>query len=168
MLQAVADSGARWFEMDIDWNSIQAGGPTSFWWDATDRVVLDARARGLKILGGLGYTPGWARPANCPPNTDKCLPASPEYFADFARAAAQRYGSASTIPSLRGSIHDLADLERAEPLPVRPAGRRRPGVHPRCCKRAYVEIKKVDPRPPSSPAAPRPLRTTRRAVTCRR
>jgi polysaccharide biosynthesis protein PslG len=144
MLQAVADSGARWFEMDIDWNSIQAGGPSSFWWDATDRVVLDARARGLKILGGLAYSPGWARPASCPPNTDKCLPASPEYFADFARAAVQRYGATSTIPSLRGSIQTWQIWNEPNHYPfVQPVVDAQ--GYTRLLQRAYVEIKKVDP-----------------------
>ena len=115
--------------MDIDWNSIQGGGPNSCCWDATDRVVRDARARGLKILGMLGYTPGWARPAELPARHRQCLPASPETYADFARAAAQRYGVDEHDPRPAQQHHGLADLERAEPLPVRPADGRRPGVH---------------------------------------
>ena len=65
-LQTVADSGAQWFEMDIDWNSIQDGGPTSYMWTATDRVVTDARARGLKILGMIGYSPDLGPPVELP------------------------------------------------------------------------------------------------------
>ena len=103
-LDAIAATGARWFTIDIDWNSIQGAGQGTWWWDATDRLVAQARARGLRIIGVIAYTPTWARPANCPPGTDKCLPASPETFADLARAAAQRYGTASTSVGLRGSI----------------------------------------------------------------
>jgi hypothetical protein len=143
MLQAVADSGARWLSLDVDWNSIQHGGPNSFWWEATDRVVVAARARGLKIMGTLAYSPGWARPASCPPGTDKCLPASPEYFADFARAAAQRYGSSSSIANLRGSISAWQIWNEPNHYPFV-----QPTVdvvsYTSMLKRAYVEIKGVD------------------------
>ncbi|MGZ4736993.1 MAG: hypothetical protein ACXVJW_13810 [Acidimicrobiia bacterium] len=143
-LQAVADSGARWFEFDIDWNSIQAGGQYSFDWSATDRVVLAARARGLKILGMAGYSPGWARPANCPPNTDKCLPKSPEYYAQFVKAAALRYGATSPIPSLRASIQAWQIWNEPNHYPfVQPVVD--VGMYTRMLKRAYYEIKHVDP-----------------------
>jgi hypothetical protein len=143
-LQAVADSGAKWFEMDVDWNSIQDGGPNSWMWSATDRVVRDARARGLKVLGMLGYTPGWARPSSCPPGTDKCLPANPETFAAFARAAAQRYGSTSTIPELRSSISAWQIWNEPNHFPfVQPTVDVR--AYTAMLKRSDVEIKTVDP-----------------------
>ncbi len=143
-LQAVADSGAKWFEMDVDWNSIQDGGPNSYMWTATDRVVTDARARGLKILGMIGYTPAWARPANCPAGSDKCLPASPETYAAFAHAVAQRYGSASTIPSFRSSITAVQIWNEPNHYPfVQPTVNVR--AYTDMLKRAYVEIKTVDP-----------------------
>jgi hypothetical protein len=143
-LQAVADSGAKWFEMDIDWNSIQDGGPNSWMWTATDRVVNDARARGLKILGMLGYSPAWARPANCPPGSDKCFPASPETFATFAQVAAARYGSASPIPTLRNSITAWQVWNEPNHYPFA-----QPTVdaaaYTALLKRAYVQIKVADP-----------------------
>jgi polysaccharide biosynthesis protein PslG len=103
-LDAIAATGARWFTLDIDWNSIQAGGPNSYWWDATDRLVIQARARGLKLIGILAYTPTWARGGDCPLNTNKCLPASAETYANMAGAAAQRYGTTSTSATFRNSI----------------------------------------------------------------
>ncbi len=143
MIQAVADTGARWISVDIDWNSIQNGGPDSWWWDATDRVVSEARARGLKVMGGLAYTPAWARPDSCPAGTDKCLPASPEYFADFARAAAQRYGSSSSITNLRGSISAWQIWNEPNHYPfVQPTVD--VVAYTTLLKRAYVEIKGVD------------------------
>jgi hypothetical protein len=143
-LQTVADSGAKWFEMDIDWNSIQDGGPNSYMWTATDRVVTDARARGLKVLGMIGYTPTWARPSNCPAGSDKCLPASPETYAAFAQAVAQRYGSASTIPGLRNGFAAYQIWNEPNHYPfVEPTV----NVHAytTMLKRAYVEIKAADP-----------------------
>ena len=144
MLQAVADSGARWLSLDVDWNSIQNGGPTSFWWEATDRVVVAARSRGLKIMGTLAYSPGWARPGSCPAGTDKCLPANPESFADFARAAAERYGSSSSISNLRGSISAWQIWNEPNHYPFV-----QPTVdvvkYTSMLKRAYVEIHAADP-----------------------
>jgi hypothetical protein len=143
-LDAIAATGARWFTIDIDWNSIQGAGQGTWWWDATDRLVTQARARGLRIIGVIAYTPTWARPADCPAGTDKCLPASPETFADMARAAAQRYGTASTSVGLRGSINVWQIWNEPNHFPfVQPtvdAAR-----YTRMLKRAYVTIKEGDP-----------------------
>jgi hypothetical protein len=143
-LQVVADSGAKWFEMDVDWNSIQDGGPNSYMWTATDRVVTDARARGLKVLGMVGYSPAWARPANCPAGSDKCLPASPETYAAFAHAVAARYGSTSTIPGLRNGISAYQIWNEPNHYPfVQPTVN--VSAYTAMLKRAYVEIKTADP-----------------------
>lgn len=142
-IDAVAASGAKWLELDIDWNSIQNTGPDSFWWGPTDQVVLAARAKGLKILGMIGYTPPWARPRNCPPNTDKCLPASLQTFATFAAAAADRYGASGADPNLRGSIEDWQIWNEPNHYPfVQPTVD--VGAYTRMLRRAYTEIKKVD------------------------
>lgn len=143
-LDAIAATGARWFGIDVDWNSIQGAGQGRFWWDATDRLVVAARARGLRIMAALAYTPGWARPANCPAGTDKCLPASPEYFADFARGAAQRYGTASTNVGLRGSITVWQIWNEPNHYPfVQPTVDA--AYYTQILKRAYVNIKAADP-----------------------
>ncbi len=143
-LQTVADSGAKWFEMDIDWNSIQDGGPNSYMWTATDRVVTDARARGLKILGMVGYTPAWARPKNCPAGSDKCLPVRPETYASFAAAVAQRYGSTSTVPGLRNSISAYQIWNEPNHYPfVQPTVN--VPAYTTMLKQAYVTIKAADP-----------------------
>src|SRR4051812_47269597 len=102
-LDMVRDSGAGWVALDIDWASIQAG-RFSFNWGPTDTAVIEARARGLKILGVIAYSPQWARPANCPPNDTHCLPLKAAWFGAFAREAALRYGSASTNRLTKGSI----------------------------------------------------------------
>jgi hypothetical protein len=143
MLQAIANTGARWFGIDVDWSAIQGGGPNSYGWAATDAVVKAARAKGLKIMGMIGYAPPWARPADCPANTNKCLPASPEPYAAFARAAASHYGSASTIPELRGSIEVWQVWNEPNHYPfVQTVD---VGSYTRMLKRAYAEIKAVDP-----------------------
>lgn len=103
-LDTMAATGARWIALDFDWNSIQGDGPTSFRWDrSTDTVVREARARGLKIVATLAYSPPWARRAACA-RTSHCLPADPGAFARFAAAAARRYGANSSVAEFRGSV----------------------------------------------------------------
>jgi hypothetical protein len=103
-LDEMAATGAKWIALDFDWNSIQGDGPTSYRWDrSTDTVVREARARGLKIIATLAYSPPWARRAVCN-TTSHCLPADPATFARFAGAAVARYGAGSTVKELRGSV----------------------------------------------------------------
>ncbi len=142
---AIANAGARWLALDVDWNSIQGDGALSFRWDrAMDRAVLRARAHGLTILGIAAYSPPWARPANCPSGTTHCLPADPNAFGRFMAAAAQRYGSNSSIAALRGSItswqiwNEPNHQEFAQPKPS-------PSQYTAMLKSAYVSIKSVDP-----------------------
>jgi hypothetical protein len=102
-LNHIAATGAKWFGMDIDWNAVQPR--RNAWnWGPFDTVVRQARARGLQIVGTLAYSPKWAVPATCPAGTTHCFPANPADFARFARKAAERYGNASPIAALRGSI----------------------------------------------------------------
>ena len=79
---AIAASGAKWTTIDIDWNSIQGDGRDSFRWDrATDRVVLNARAHGLSIIGVASYAPPWARVGGCSSGDEAhCLPADPNAY----------------------------------------------------------------------------------------
>ena len=142
---AIANAGARWLALDVDWNSIQGDGPLSFRWDrAMDRAVCGPAAHGLTILGIAAYSPPWARPANCPSGTTHCLPADPNAFGRFMAAAAQRYGSNSSIAALRGSItswqiwNEPNHQEFAQPKPS-------PSQYTAMLKSAYVSIKSVDP-----------------------
>lgn len=103
-LDAMVATGARWIALDFDWNSIQGDGPESFRWDrSTDTVVREAHDRGLRIIGGLAYSPPWARRTVCA-DTSHCFPTDPGTFARFARASVQRYGPTSSIPDLRNSV----------------------------------------------------------------
>src|SRR5438094_2187119 len=90
VLDAYVNIGAKWARFDFSWNSIQAAGPNSYDWTATDAVVAAAAARGIRVLGVLAYTPPWARPSNCT-TSEKCAPANAADFGRFAGAAAARY-----------------------------------------------------------------------------
>ncbi len=157
-IKAIADAGAKWIELDLDWKSIQANA-TDFGWSrgsadgngGFDGAVKAARARGLNVLASIVYSPKWAS-ASCADQggtyVGHCLPDASHVtaFADFAAAAVARYGSLSTLtdPLLKGSItnwqiwnepnHQEFSLPR--PDPDRFAA---------MLKAAYPKIKLADP-----------------------
>lgn len=87
-LDGMVAAGASWVGADVDWPSIQAGGPNSWNWGPTDRLMFHARVRGLNVMAAAVYTPTWARPAN---TTDKHAPNDPAAYATFVAEAAKRY-----------------------------------------------------------------------------
>jgi len=87
---AVGSSGARWIRMDVNWDIVQRGGPSSYNWGPFDRMVDAANTRGLHVLATILYTPPWARPAGRAANTP---PVSLAAYASFAGAAAARYSA---------------------------------------------------------------------------
>ena len=90
-LNRVSEAGIGWIRVDFNWLQIE---PTrdGYQWATTDRVVSDARARGLEIYATLAYTPGWAnggQGGNVPAT-------NPAEWADFVQDTVSRY---------KGSIH---------------------------------------------------------------
>jgi hypothetical protein len=83
--------GVRWLRFDMAWSGVQAGGRDRYDWAPYDRLVRAANERDIRLLGMIGYTPAWARPAGCRDN-DKCAPANVQDFAFFAGQVARRYG----------------------------------------------------------------------------
>lgn len=73
---------------DFDWGRAEPE-PGSFDWGRIDRLVRAARARRMRILATVAYTPAWARPEG---TTDKTPPTDPAAYGRFARTAARRYG----------------------------------------------------------------------------
>lgn len=89
-LDRMRSVGATWVRVDFDWPSIQPKSASQFNWGPTDRVVSAVHARGMRVLALPTYTPGWARPGG---TTAKYPPSNPDNYANFVRAAAQRYAS---------------------------------------------------------------------------
>jgi hypothetical protein len=81
--------GAGWLRFDINWTSIQAGGPTSYHWAPPDAVVKRAQTHGMQILGTIAYTPAWARASG---TTDKYPPTNTSDYGNFCKATAQHFG----------------------------------------------------------------------------
>lgn len=91
LADALDDAAALggWVRLDVSWANVQPDGPDSWDWSRLDPVIEGARARGLRVIAILGYTPEWARVPGC--GTDKCRPASPSAFSAFVSAAVARY-----------------------------------------------------------------------------
>ncbi len=85
----MAFSGAKWVRLDADWNSIE-NSPGQWDWRWTDRVVNNARARGMSVVLAPTYSPPWARRGACA-NTMYCPPANNGWFANFVSATVARY-----------------------------------------------------------------------------
>jgi hypothetical protein len=141
-LTQIARTGAGWFAMDIDWASIETA-KGHYNWTATDRVVQEAHARGLKILGIISYSPKWARGSDCPVNTTHCLPARAEDYSAFARVAANRYGNYSGIASLRATVQAYQVWNEPNHYPFV----QRVGVpfYTMMLRQTYIQIKSQDP-----------------------
>ncbi len=141
----VAASGARWTTLDVDWNHIQDRDRDTWKWNiATDRAVLAAKAHNLQIIGVAGYSPWWARRADCPPGELHCFPQNASDYGRFMGAAAQRYGSRSADPRLRGSIQvwSLWNEPNHKPYSMPKPD---PDKYAAMLKSAYAAIKAADP-----------------------
>jgi hypothetical protein len=87
-LDVARGAGARWIRFDLNWAVVQAAGRNRWNWAPFDRVIRAARARNLKVLGTIWYTPDWARPKGTPPHHP---PTNPAMFRRFTGAVARRY-----------------------------------------------------------------------------
>ncbi len=90
-LDAVAKTGASWLRVPVDWNAIE-GTRGQYNWGYLDNLVNGARARGLQVLGAIGFTPPWARTEGLQLAFPSSPPRNPADFAAFCRAVVQRYG----------------------------------------------------------------------------
>lgn len=132
-MSIIDSSGAGWLRVDISWATVQRNGPASYDWAPFDRIVQDARRRGLNVLGVIGYTPSWARPSA----TDDAStpPKNVLDFAGFSAEVAKHYGPMGVRafeiwnePNLGGNWKPAAD----------PVG------YTQLLKAAYLAIKSVD------------------------
>lgn len=92
-LARLAQIGAHWVRLDLEWDVVQADGPNAWNWQSFDTQVQLAEAQGLEVLAVAIWTPGWAnngRGRTAPP--DDALT-----FARFLAAAAGRYQSGGTV-----------------------------------------------------------------------
>jgi hypothetical protein len=87
----IESSGAGWLRIDINWDLIQRKGPGTYDWAPFDRVIQNARGRGLNVLGTITNTPSWARPS--PGDHWATPPKNMADYRNFAQVAAARYAA---------------------------------------------------------------------------
>lgn len=86
-LDTMAQLGVSRLRRDFTWSSIEP--QRGQWqWDEYDRLVGDAQARGIRLLGILDYGTTWAAAGA---TDDKFPPDDPADFADYAAMTAARY-----------------------------------------------------------------------------
>jgi hypothetical protein len=80
-LNNMAETGAAYIRIDIDWSVVQGGGRYSWNWTNTDRVFNAIINKGFKILALPTSAPSWV---GVPPE-------SSQYYGDFVYEAGKRY-----------------------------------------------------------------------------
>lgn len=85
-LDASVEAGGRWLRMPMNWLVAEPSRGV-FDWTLLDRVVDEARSRGLRVLGVLGGTPAWASSSG----SAAAPPDDPADFGAFATAAARHF-----------------------------------------------------------------------------
>jgi hypothetical protein len=131
-LDGYGQIGAGWIRFDIKWSAVEASRGT-FNWTIYDRLVSEARRRGLSVVANLAYTPAWARPAGT--TDDKFAPANVADFAAFARAAVSRYAPQGVVHYEIWNEPNLSVFWRPAPDAVK---------YTALLKAAYTAIKSVN------------------------
>ncbi len=90
-LDAVAKTSASWVRVPVDWSAIE-GTRSHYNWGYLDNIVSSARARNLRIMATIAYTPLWARPEGPGLLSFTVPPANAADFAAFAATVVKRYG----------------------------------------------------------------------------
>lgn len=130
-LDTVRQTSASWIRLGIDRSQIETS-PGVYNWSTSDRVIGAARARGLRVLALIGYTPilqggGLLRTAP---------PANVSDFAVFAQRAVQRYG---------GQVNNW-EIWNEPNLPIFFGGiPNKSAVYSRLLTATYAAIKQVQP-----------------------
>jgi hypothetical protein len=131
-LDSMAGTHAHWMRIDINWAQVQGAGSSSYYWTAIDRVVQGATARGIKVLGTIDYTPGWARPSG----TSASYGPDPTQYSTFAATAVQHYAAMGVHAYEVWNEPNITSFWTPKPDPA---------AYTRLLKSAYPAIKGADP-----------------------
>jgi hypothetical protein len=108
-LDKITGLGFGWQKSTFQWRAIEAACKGCFDWSEADRVVADSKARNLKIIARLDFSPVWARADgafNGPPDNY-------QDFADFVYAFVSRYASDSPIGPVQAvEVWNEVNLDR--------------------------------------------------------
>lgn len=131
-LDAISDLRAHWVRIDFNWAMIQDGGPTSYNWAPFDRVVQGIRARGMKVLGVIGWTPRWARPSG----TQASYGPDPIKYGLFVKEIVEHYSPKGVHHYEIWNEPNVSAFWTPKPNPV---------AYTQLLRAAYPVIKSVDP-----------------------
>jgi hypothetical protein len=137
-LDGMRAAGATWVRFDLPWDQVQAKGPDSYDWSASDQIAKAAEVRGLKVVMDIDFVPAWAREAGCSgANPKMCGPADSNAYGKFAGAAVQHYKPYGVEdweiwnePNISYRFHPAANS----------------ALYTAMLKSAYANIKQRDPR----------------------
>jgi hypothetical protein len=108
-LDKITALGFGWQKSTFQWRAIEGACKGCFDWGEADRVVAASKARNLKIIARLDFSPQWARADgafNGPPDNY-------QDFADFVYAFVTRYGSDSPIGPVQAiEVWNEVNLDR--------------------------------------------------------
>lgn len=121
-----------WIRIDINWDVIQAGGSSSYNWAPFDNVVRGTTSRGMKVLAGILYTPGWARPSGTGATTP---PTDLSAYARFASTAVAHYAPMGVHAYEVWNEPNIVNFWAPGPDPAR---------YTQMLKLAYTAIKSAD------------------------
>ena len=134
-LAAMSGIGLRWVRIEADWSWIQAGGPSSFDWSATDQAVALAAAAGMSVDLVIDNTPTWAAPAGSAAHSFT-QPTSAATYAVFAGQVAAHYGPMGV------HTYEIWNEPNIQPFWL-PAPN--PGYYAAMLRYAYATIKAAQP-----------------------
>jgi hypothetical protein len=88
-LTRLGDGGVGTLRVNLAWGSVQSGPEAPYDWSHYDPVVADAARNGIQVLATVYGSPGWvSATAEIPPQGLSLF-----NFAEFVRAAVERYGA---------------------------------------------------------------------------
>ena len=87
-MNEMARTGARWFRVGFQWSGME-GRPGVYSFSKHEWLAGLARARGIRLIANVAYTPGWAQPGNC--RDAMCPPADPGNYARFLKKLVQNF-----------------------------------------------------------------------------
>jgi hypothetical protein len=105
-LAALERAGATIARSDALWEAAEPTAPSgathSYDWSFADRIAGALAAHGLQWLPIIDYSAPWAQSI---PGADHSAPTSPEAYAAYAAALAQRYGPGGAFWSAHPALH---------------------------------------------------------------
>ncbi len=134
----VRQAGFTWAKLLVPWRAVQPESRDGFVWDEADRVVGEARERGLEIVARIDQQPRWARADRTDRNGP---PDDPDDLGRFVGAFVDRY----RVGSPRGRVRAIEIWNEPNTTWEWGGERPDPARYTLLLWRAYLAAKRADP-----------------------